>query len=82
MQSGITNIIHYHYAEVYPRQKIRNQWLVAYTLIRNPSLQNLTASNLKSKEVLDESSTHENESIDKKSTEDDAASPLVENAAL
>ena len=31
---------------MYNRQRIRNRWLVAYTLIRNPSLVNLTASNL------------------------------------
>ena len=32
--------------DVYSRQRIRNRWLVAYTLVRNPSLQRLTARNL------------------------------------
>ena len=30
----------------YSGRKIRNRWLVAYTLVRNPSLIPLTASNL------------------------------------
>ena len=38
--------------EVYPRQKIRNRWLVAYTLVRNPSLLNLTSTNLNKKPVV------------------------------
>ena len=33
-------------SDVYSRERIRNRWLVAYTLIRNPSLVNLTANNL------------------------------------
>ena len=45
----------------YSQQKIRNRWMVAYTLIRNPSLQCLTGSNLqvekesKSENLSDES---------------------------
>ena len=31
---------------MYPRERSRNRWLVAYTLLRNPSLLSLTASNL------------------------------------
>ena len=37
--------------EVYPRQRIRNRWLVAYTLVRNPSLIKLTSTNLAKKPV-------------------------------
>ena len=37
---------------VYDQRRIRNRWLVAYTLIRNPSLQNLTASNLRTHQQL------------------------------
>lgn len=37
--------------EAYPRQRIRNRWLVAYTLVRNPSLLNLTSANLAKKPV-------------------------------
>lgn len=60
---------------------------MAYTLIKNPSLQNLTASNLKCKEALEdsESSTDDNatkQPIDSKCKEDDTSSPLVENAHL
>ena len=42
------------FSDVYPRQKIRNRWLVAYTLLNNPSLQSLRGSKLKDK---DEAST-------------------------
>lgn len=31
---------------VYSKQRIRNRWLVAYTLLRNPSLVKFTATNL------------------------------------
>ena len=31
---------------MYTHQRLRNRWLVAYTLIRNPSIQSLTAANL------------------------------------
>ena len=57
---------------MYPRQKIRNKWLVAYTLLRNPSLQSLTGNNLKGK-----APTKQNESV-----KDEDLSSLVENALI
>ena len=38
--------------EIYPRQRIRNRWLVAYTLVRNPSLLNFTSTNLAKKSAV------------------------------
>ena len=59
---------------------------MAYTLIKNPSLQNLTGSNLKRKEDLEDSESPMDENeikepIDSK-CKDDTSSPLVENALL
>ena len=34
-------------------KQVRNRWLVAYTLLRNPSLQELTARRIKEKKVLE-----------------------------
>ena len=34
-------------------KKAYNRWMVAYTLLRNPSLQELTASNLKDVKTAD-----------------------------
>lgn len=36
----------YQYGSTVQRRSCRNRWLVAYTLLRNPSLQPLTASNI------------------------------------
>ena len=35
-------------------QRIRNRWLVAYTLIRNPSVQKFSASNISGRDTSDE----------------------------
>ena len=48
--------INFVHAGNYSQQRIRNRWLVAYTLIRNPSLQCLTGSSLQ----VDEDSKSEN----------------------
>ena len=42
----------------YSQRRIRNRWLVAYTLIRNPSIQCLTGSKLQL--VCEEDSKSEN----------------------
>ena len=70
--------------EVYPRQKIRNKWLVAYTLVRNPSLVGLRGINLKVEEPTIQSKSDEEPTIQSKSddSEDDDLSPLVKNAVL
>ena len=59
--------------EVSPRRRIRNRWLVAYTLIRNPSLQELTASNLSATSEAEEEEAHregeeENVKVDEETT--------------
>ena len=46
------------YTGNYPQRRIRNRWLVAYTLIRNPSIQCLTGSKLQL--VSEEDSKSEN----------------------
>lgn len=46
------------------RQSYRNRWLVAYTLLRNPSLQKLTASNIaKERQQLPASPSTDNEAV-------------------
>lgn len=43
----------------YSGRKIRNRWLVAYTLVRNPSLIPLTASNLEAANMKKKLYDHE-----------------------
>ena len=47
-------------------RRIRNRWLVAYTLVRNPSLQELTASNLSSGSNADKKEGEEEEAGSRK----------------
>lgn len=64
-------------AEVYPRQRIRNLWLVGYTLARNPSLVELTGGNLRKKST--DIFGHNEKS---KLEDSDEFAPLIENALL
>lgn len=41
------------YWSVVGNKQVRNRWLVAYTLLRNPSLQELTARRIKDKKALE-----------------------------
>ena len=41
------------YWSVVGNKQVRNRWLVAYTLLRNPSLQELTARRIKEKKALE-----------------------------
>ena len=42
------------YRSVVERKQARNRWLVAYTLLRNPSLQELTAKRIREKRGKEE----------------------------
>jgi len=55
-----------HYRSVLERKQARNRWLVAYTLLRNPSLQELTAKRIQEKrgqeEMVQDGMNHEEQS--------------------
>ena len=42
------------YLSVVGNKRAHNRWLVAYTLLRNPNLQELTASRIKEKKAAEE----------------------------
>jgi len=55
-----------HYRSVVERKQACNRWLVAYTLLRNPSLQELTAKRIREKkgqeEMVQDGMNHEEQS--------------------